>query len=93
MTFSGKINSLLSHPGIIKQILSGKSSDELRKYIRDSEALSYDKNNYKQIKKFVSDSKKNWHAKYGTRSIPERNGLCSVCNVEDWERGEIKEIL
>ena len=93
MTLSGKIISLLSHPSVIKHILSGKSSDELRKYVRNLEDISCEKNNYKQTKKFIRDSKMNWRAKYGSRDTVKRNGLCSICNIDDWERPEIKEIL
>jgi SAM-dependent methyltransferase len=93
MTLRGKIDSLIHHPSILKDIIQGKSPEEIRNKIR-AEKRSKDVMGRglgeEEVPQFISHLKKTspYHV-----NPNDKLKLNRLCYVEDSENSEIREIL
>jgi SAM-dependent methyltransferase len=92
MTLRGKIDSLIHHPSILKDVIQGKNAEEIRNKIR-AEKRSLDKMGRglgEEVPKFILYLKKTSPYHVNPNDKPKLNRLCYV---EDSENSEIREIL
>jgi SAM-dependent methyltransferase len=92
MTLRGKIDSLIHHPSILKDVIQGKNAEEIRNKIR-AEKRSLDKMGRglgEEVPKFILYLKKTSTYHVNPNDKPKLNRLCYV---EDSENSEIREIL
>jgi hypothetical protein len=89
----GKINSVIHHPSILKDVIQGKSPEEIRNKIR-AKIRSQDikgRGLGEEVPQFISHLKKTsspYHVNPNDKSKLNR-----LCYVEDLENSEIREIL
>ena len=88
MTLRGKINSVIHHPSILKDIIEGKNSEEIRAKVRSLDVKG--RGLGKEVPQFISHLKKTSPYHVNPNDKPKLNRLCYV---EDSENGEIREIL
>ena len=89
MTLSGKINSVIHHPSILKDVIGGKSSEEIQaKVISLNKRVG--KGLGKEVPKFISYLKRASPYQIDPNDKPKLNRLCYV---EDSENIEIMEII
>ncbi|HEY9388133.1 MAG TPA: class I SAM-dependent methyltransferase [Nitrososphaeraceae archaeon] len=88
MTLKGKINSVIHHPSILRDVIEGKSSEEIQAKVRSLDVGG--KGLGKQVPKFISHLKRTspYHV-----NPNDKLKLNRLCYVEDSENSEIMEIL
>ena len=89
LSFKKKFNLVVHHPSILKNIIKGKSRDEIR---TEANRLAQQQilQQYKQeSRKFISSLKK---TSYNT-SINYKPNLNRLCYIEDWNNSEVKKII
>ena len=86
MPLRGKINSVIHHPSILKDIIGGKSSEEIRAKVINLRGKGLGK----EVPKFISHLKRTSPYHINRNDKPKLNRLCYV---EDLENSEIMEIL
>ena len=88
MTLRGKINSVIHHPSILKDVIGGKSSEEIRAKVRSLDKMG--KGLGKEVPQFISHLKKtsDYHV-----NPNDKLKLNRLCYVEDLENSEVREIL
>ena len=86
MTLKGKINSVIHHPTILKEVIEGKSSEEIRARVISLRGKGLGK----EVPKFISHLKRTSPYYINPNDKPKLNRLCYV---EDLENNEIMEIL
>lgn len=80
----------MHHPSVIRDVLSGKSKDEMRAKVRISDERGGEKRAEKECARFILNLKKS------APSAPDPKkdlGMNKLCCIEDWENGEIKELV
>jgi SAM-dependent methyltransferase len=92
MTLRGKIDSLIHHPSILKDVIQGKNAEEIRNKIR-AKKRSQDvmgRGLGEEVPQFISHLKKTspYHV-----NPNDKLKLNRLCYVEDSENSEIREIL
>jgi SAM-dependent methyltransferase len=86
MTIVAKLNSVLRHPGIIRDIFSGKSRHEIRDRIIALNQLFAENKDLDETENFIRKLK--------SQSSSDRKCVMNcLCNIEDWARPEINEIM
>jgi hypothetical protein len=93
MILRGKIDSLIHHPSILKDVIQGKSPDEIRDKIR-AKLRSQDVKGRglgEEVPQFISHLKKTSLPYHVTPN--DKPKLNRLCYVEDSENSEIREIL
>jgi SAM-dependent methyltransferase len=90
MTLRGKINSVIHHPSILKEVIEGKSSEEIRAKVISLTDKGIGKGLGKEVSKFISHLKRTSPYHINPNDKPKLNRLCYV---EDLENSEIMEIL
>ena len=88
LTLRGKINTVIRHPSILKDVIQGKNSEELRTKVRSLDAMG--KGLGKEVPKFISHLKETSTYHVNPNDKPKLNRLCYV---EDLENAEIMEVL
>jgi SAM-dependent methyltransferase len=86
MPLRGKINSVIHHPSILKDIIGGKSPEEIRVKVINLRGKGLGK----QVPKFISQLKRTSPYHINPNDKPKLNRLCYV---EDSENSEVREIL
>ena len=92
MTLRGKIDSLIHHPSILKDVIQGKNAEEIRNKIR-AKIRSQDvmgRGLGEEVPQFISHLKNTspYHV-----NPNDKLKLNRLCYVEDSENSEIMEIL
>jgi SAM-dependent methyltransferase len=87
LPLKSKIYSIRRHPSIIKDIIQGKGSSEIRSKVR----LLDEKQAEKEVFEFTSYLKLT--SPYHIINQNDQSKLNRLCYVEDWQNGEIKEAL
>ena len=90
MTLRGKINSVMHHPSILKDVIQRKSLEEIRDKIRRLDEVRDCRGLGKEVPKFILHSKMTSPYYINPDDKPKLNRLCYV---EDWENAEIKETI
>jgi len=90
LTLGGKISSVIHHPSILKDVIGGKSSEEIRAKVVSLEEEEIGKGLGKEVPKFISHLKRTSPYHVNPNDKPKLNRLCYV---EDLENSEIMEIL
>ena len=88
MTLIGKINSVVHHPSILKDVIKGKNSEEIRAKVRSLDVKGIGLG--KEVPNFISQLKTSSPYHIDPNDKPKLNRLCYV---EDSENSEIMEIL
>ena len=88
MTLRGKINSVIHHPSILKDVIQGKNSEEIRAKVRSLDVKG--RGLGKEVSKFISHLKTTSPYHVNPNDKPKLNRLCYV---EDLENSEIMGIL
>jgi SAM-dependent methyltransferase len=91
LTLKAKLDSLKSHPLLIKDILEGRSREEIRAKVRRLNGIRAEREVEKEALSFVSYLKKN--SPYNIINPNDQPRLNRLCYVEDWKNSEIKEIV
>lgn len=91
MTLTGKINSLWHHPIIIKDILQGKNSEEIRARVRNLNELAIDRRHRNEVNRFISRLKQSCIRKQPSQDYTLK--LNRLCSIEDWEREDFRELI
>ena len=86
MTLRGKINSVINHPLILKDVIQGKNSEEIRAKVRSIKGKGLGK----EVPNFISRLKRTSPYHINPNDKPKLNRLCYI---EDWENSEIKETI
>jgi SAM-dependent methyltransferase len=90
--FKSKAESLLRHPQIIKDVIQGKSRDEIRAKVRKLTAREYEIECEKEVFDYISFLKRT--QPYSSSSNPNSSlKLNKLCHIEDWQNSELKEII
>jgi SAM-dependent methyltransferase len=92
LTLRGKINSVIHHPSILKDVIQGKSLEDIRNKIR-AKIRSKDvmgRGLGEEVPQFISHLKRTSPYHVNPNDKPKLNRLCYV---EDSENTEIREIL
>jgi SAM-dependent methyltransferase len=89
VTLRGKINSVIHHPSILKDVIQGKNLEEIRAKVRSLDKVM-GKGLGKEVPKFISHLKRTSPYHINPDDKPKLNRLCYV---EDWENAEIKETI
>jgi hypothetical protein len=87
LTLRAKLDSFKHHPLIIKDILKGRSREELRAKIRRLNGIRAEREAFN----FISYLKKN--SPWQIINPNDQSRLNRLCCIEDWENSEIKEII
>ena len=87
LTLKAKLDSLKHNPLLIKDILEGRSREEIRAKVRKLNDVHAEK----EALNFISYLKKKYP--YNIINPNDRPKLNRLCYVEDWENSEIKEII
>jgi SAM-dependent methyltransferase len=90
LTLRGKINSVMHHPSILKDVIQCKSLENIRNKVRSLDEVRDCKGLGKDIPKFISRLKETSPYHINPNDKPKLNRLCYV---EDWENDEIKETI
>jgi SAM-dependent methyltransferase len=90
LTLRGKINSVIHHPSILKDVIAGKSSEETRAKVISLRDKRAGKGLGKEVPKFISHLKRTSPYHINPKDKPKLNRLCYV---EDSENSEIMEII
>jgi SAM-dependent methyltransferase len=77
--FKSKVESLLRHPQIVKDVIQGKSRDEIRAKVRELTTRDY-----------ISFLKRTQPYSVNPSSPLKLNKLC---HIEDWQNNELKEVI
>ncbi len=88
MTLRGKIKSAIRHPSILKDVIQGKSSEEIRAKVRSLDKMG--KGLGKEVPKFILQLKTTSPFHINPNDKPKLNRLCYV---EDLENSEVREVL
>lgn len=88
--FKSKVESLLRHPQIIKDVIQGKSRDEIRAKVRKLTAREYEIECEKEVFDYISFLKRTQPYSSNPNSSLKLNKLC---HIEDWQNNELKEII
>jgi SAM-dependent methyltransferase len=86
MTLKAKINSIIHHPSILKDVIEGKSSEEIRAKV----VMLRGKGLGKEVPKFISHLKRT--SPYYVNPS-DKLKLNRLCYVEDLENSEIMQII
>ena len=84
------INFVLHHPLILKNIIQGKSKEEIRANARKLIEVQTEKLELQQVLDFISFCKKNSPYYINENYQPKLNRLCYI---EDWGNEEFKNIV
>ena len=91
LPLKSKIYSITRHPSIIKDIVQGKGSSEIRSKVRLLDEKLGESQGKKEALNFISYLKKN--SPYNIINPNDESKLNRLCYIEDWENNEIKEAL
>jgi SAM-dependent methyltransferase len=91
LPLKSKIYAIRRHPSIIKDIVQGKGSSEIRSKVRLLDEKLAQRQGEKETLDFVSYLKNN--SPYNITDPNCQPKLNRLCYVEDWENSEIKEAL
>jgi hypothetical protein len=91
LALKDKINSVRLHPSILKYVIQGKSSKEIRAKVRSLELDRTERLGIKEVPKFISHLKRT--PPYHIINPNDKPKLNRLCHVEDWENSEIKETI
>jgi SAM-dependent methyltransferase len=91
LTLKGKINSVRRHPSILKDVIQGKNSEEIRAKVKSLDEVRAERLREKEALKYISYLKKN--LPYYIKNPNDKLGLNKLCCIEDWENREIREVL
>jgi SAM-dependent methyltransferase len=90
LTLKSKIHLLLNNPSILKDIIQGKSVDEIRINIKKENESQAAKLAEKEILDFISNLKQTSPYFVDPNNNPQINRLCYI---EDWQNKEINDII
>jgi hypothetical protein len=90
LTLRGKINSVMHHPSILKDVIHVRVLKIYENKIRTLDEVRDCKGVGKDIPKFISRLKETSPYHINPNDKPKLNRLCYV---EDWENDEIKETI
>jgi SAM-dependent methyltransferase len=90
LTLKSKIHLLLNNPSILKDIIQGKSINEIRINIKKENESQAAKLAEKEILDFISNLKQTSPYFVDPNNNPQINRLCYV---EDWQNKEINDII
>jgi hypothetical protein len=88
LTLKSKIHSLLHNPSILKDIIQGKSINEIRINIKKENESQAAKLAEKEILDFISNLKQTSPYLLDPNDNPQINRLCYI---EDWQNKEISD--
>jgi len=91
LPLKSKIYAIRRHPSIIKDIVQGKGSSEIRSKVRLLDEKLAERQGEKETLDFVSYLKNN--SPYNITNPNCQPKLNRLCYIEDWENSEIKEAL
>ena len=84
----GKIDSIVRHPSIIKDIVKGKEIEDIRDKVRRLDDIFYERQGKKEIPQFISYLKKTSHYNINPHDKTKLNRLCYV---EDWQNPKLRK--
>jgi SAM-dependent methyltransferase len=90
LTLKGKINSVKRHPSILKDVIQGKTLEEIRAKVTSLELDRTERLGVKEVPKFISHLKRTSPYHINPNDKPRLNRLCYI---EDWQNSEIKETI
>jgi len=90
LDFKFKVEFLLRHPQIFKDVVQGKSGDEIRAKVRELTRREYEIQNEKEVFEFISFLKRSQLHTVNPNSPLKLN---KPCHIEDWQNNELKEII
>jgi SAM-dependent methyltransferase len=90
LTLRGKTLSVVHHPSILKDVIQGKSRDEIRSKVRALTTREYERQCEKEVFDFISFLKRTQPFSVNSDS---RLKLNKLCHVEDWQNNELGEII
>jgi SAM-dependent methyltransferase len=85
-----KVGSLLRHPQIVKDVIQGKSRDEIRAKVRELARSEREIQNEKEVLDFISFLKRTQPHSANPNNPLKLNKLC---HIEDWQNSELREII
>jgi SAM-dependent methyltransferase len=88
--FKSKIESLLRHPQIVKDVIQGKNREEIRAKVRELTTREYEIECEKVVFDYVSFLKRTQPYSSNPNSPLKLNKLC---HVEDWQNDELRQII
>jgi SAM-dependent methyltransferase len=88
LTLRGKVLSVIHHPSILKDVMQGKNSEEIRAKVRSLDVKG--RGLGKEIPEFISHLKRTSPYDINPNDRPKLNRLCYV---EDSENSEVREVL
>lgn len=88
--FKSKVESLLRHPQIVKDVIQGKSRDEIRAKVRELTTREYEIECEKEAFDYISFLKRTQPYSVNPNSSLKLNKLC---HVEDWQNNELSQII
>ncbi len=88
--FKSKVESLLRHPQIVKDVIEGKSREEIRAKVRELTRKEYEIKSEKEVSDFISFLKRTQPHSVNPNSPLKLNKLC---HIEDWQNSELREII
>lgn len=80
----------MRHPNLVRDVVAGKTRDEIRAKIRTLDENDHEKRLEGQCAQFISELKKSLPSGSAGRKDLRLNKLCCV---EDWENPELKELV
>jgi SAM-dependent methyltransferase len=89
LSFKKKFDLVIHHPSILKNIIQGKSRDEIRTQANRLGQQQILQQYKKESRKFISSLKK---TSYST-GINYKPNLNRLCYIEDWNNDEFKKII
>jgi SAM-dependent methyltransferase len=90
VTLKGKLDSVLRHPYILKDLSAGKSSQEIRDKIRELDRIKAEKRAEKEAFEFIKQLKRS--SAYRINST-EKLKLNKLCCIEDWQNDELRQLI
>lgn len=90
MGFKSNVESLLRHPQIVKDIIQGKSRDQIRAKVREITNREYEIQSEKEVSDFISFLKRTQPHTVNPNNPLKLNKLC---HIEDWQNSELREII
>jgi hypothetical protein len=75
---------------MVKDVVQGKSRDEIRAKVRELTRREYEIQNEKEVFEFISFLKRTQPHTVNPNSPLKLNELC---HIEDWQNNELKEII
>ena len=84
---------LAKHPQIIQDIISRKKRHEIREHVLRLDKLSLHKKNVAECNRYINFMKKAGLTSVPNKFLVPKERLNSICNIEDWDRKEMKDIL